>query len=430
MLIDFEFSNFRSFRDTTKLTLEAVKAYKEREEENVFTVANQRFLKSAGIYGPNAGGKTNLVYAVAFMTSFVRNSASRQAGDPISITPFKLDTATEKAPSRFQVTLLDGTERFRYGFEVDFHTVRSEWLFATNLSKKHSRERTLFLREGDEIDVKPGGITDAKDLKKRTLENALFLSVAAQWNEPTARRVLELMNRIRPIWGTRDNDFLSFSAELATSSKAGKVLLEACRSADLGIENIRVEEHDFDPNVPGVLSQIPALKVKNGEGDKLVEMRVLMEHPKYNGDEIVDRVSFNLMKEESEGTRKYFNLMGPILDTLQNGYTVFIDELEAKLHPLLTRSIVRLFHTPEINKNNAQLVFCTHDTGLLSNGGLRRDQIWFVEKSARGASTLYPLSDFAGVRKDTQIEKGYIQGRFGAIPFLGGTDALDRLMEG
>jgi hypothetical protein len=234
-------------------------------------------------------------------------------------------------------------------------------------------------------------------------------------------------DRLRALSGIHDASYQRFSAKQLNDHRVGAALLEACRLADLGIENIRIEEREVKSNVLELLSHDLANKIRK---DKESSLRVFMERAKFSEGKVVGTEPFDLESEESEGTKKFFRMMGPILDTLENGYTVIVDELEAKLHPLLTRAIVRMFHTPEINAKNAQLIFCTHDTGLLSHGGLRRDQIWFVEKSAKGASTLYPLSDFENVRKDTKIEANYIAGRFGAIPFLGGTDALVHLMRG
>jgi uncharacterized protein len=430
MLLDFECGNFRSFRDPVRLTLEAVKAYKEREEENVFTTAaGHRLLKSAAIYGPNASGKSNLVQAVAFVNNFLRNSAGdSQIDKPIPVVPFLLDTATKPAPSRFQMTFLDGSDHLRYGFETDAKRIHSEWLFITDFSKKRARERALFLREGSDIDVKPGGITDAKALTKRTRANALFLSTAAMWNEPNAGRFISLMSRLRAVSGVHDYMYRDISFAMLQHPDTKPRIIEAIRMADFGIEDLTGEETSLDPSEMSDLPQDVLKELANGKISRLLERKVLARHTVFNGDRAVGPAWFDLEADESAGTKKFFRMMGPILDTLENGYTVFVDELEEKLHPLLTRAIVRLFHDPRINTKNAQLVFCTHDVGLLSHGGLRRDQVWFAEKSAKGASALTPLSDFENVRKDTQIEDGYIQGRFGAIPFLGGTEELARLM--
>ncbi len=161
-----------------------------------------------------------------------------------------------------------------------------------------------------------------------------------------------------------------------------------------------------------------------------LKQRVLLEHPKYSEGRMVGTVAFDLEEDASAGTQKYFRILGPIIDTLEHGLTLFVDELEAKLHPLMTRSIVQMFQSSDSNPKNAQLVFCTHDTNLLTYAGLRRDQIWFVEKSKEGSSTLYPLSDFNGVRQESDLESDYISGRFGAIPFPGGPAALADLHKG
>lgn len=433
MLVDFEVTNFRSFRDSARITLEPIPAYKERAE-NTFSMSRCRLLKGAAIYGPNAGGKSNFVQAIDFATSFIRNSATRSVGTtPIPVTPFKLDTETESAPSRFQFNLLDGDVRYRYGFCVDGQAVRSEWLYRTDLAKSRARETVLFLREGEGIDAR-NGITDTKALISRTRDDALFLSVAAQWNEPTARQVITCLSQVHVLFGLKDVNYQFYSAKMVEKGETtrAKLLLDACRNADLGIENIRVEERELDTEaisrlVPRIDVQANTSNPRNG---KWVEQRVFLEHPKYSQGKVVGTVAFDLEKDASEGTRKYFRMMGPIIDALENGYTLIIDELEAKLHPLLTRSIVHLFQSPQSNPKNAQIVFCTHDTNLLSYAGLRRDQIWFVEKSPEGASNLYPLSDFKGVRKVSSTESDYIKGRFGAIPFLGGEHVLFGLSKG
>lgn len=432
MLVDVEVANFRSFRDSARFTLESIPAYKERAD-NTFSMSRYRLLKGAAIYGPNAGGKSNFVQAIAFATSFIKNSATRSVGTPIPVVPFKLDTETESAPSRFQFTLLDDNVRYRYGFCVDGQTVRSEWLYMTDLAKSRARENVIFLREEAGIDAR-SSITDTKALISRTRDDALFLSVAAQWNEPLATRVISRLGRIYVLFGLQDQRYQPYSAKMAQKGETAraKLLLDACRNADLGIENIRVEERKLDAEtVARLMPLIESQANITSPGDtKWIEQRVFLEHPKYSQGKVVGTVAFDLEKDASEGTRKYFRMMGPIIDTLENGFTLVVDELEAKLHPLLTRSIVRLFQSPQSNPKNAQIVFCTHDTNLLTYAGLRRDQIWFVEKSPEGASMVYPLSDFKGVRKVSSTESDYIKGRFGAIPFLGGEHVLSDLSKG
>jgi hypothetical protein len=425
VLVDFEFTNFRSFRDTARMSLEAVTAFKEAPD-NVIEDHGRHLLTSAAVYGPNAGGKSNLVKALFFMTRLVRLSAKEsQADEPIPIEPFRLEVATESAPSRFQVRVLDRGELFRYGFEVDAKKVHTEWLFATDLRKERLRERALFLRDGDGFDVR-SGVTDGKTLTTRTRENALFLSVAAQWNQPIARRVLATISRLRTLSGSFTKNLADLSFEMLKQPNARERLITAFGIADLGIENLTPLEREIDSGaIPTSLKKA----FENRGNEKWMERLVLTEHRKFSGDEVVGKVSFDLDEDESEGSQTFFHLMGPVLSSLEHGYTLFVDELEAHLHPLLTREIVRMFRTPSLNTGKAQLVFCTYDTNLLAHGALRRDQIWFVEKSPQGASALYPLSDFKGVRKDSALGKEYFDGRFGAVPFFGGWTALERLLK-
>lgn len=433
MLIHFECENFRSFRDTARLSLETIPAFKERPE-NTVAASRLQLLKSAALYGPNAGGKSNFVEAVGFATSFVAESAiARSPGSAIKVTPFRLDTATESAPSRFQFTLIEGELRYRYGFSVDQKEVQAEWLYVTEYSKPRAREKVLFLREGSDIDVR-SGIPDAPALISRTRAEALFLSVAAQWNDPLADTVAECLSKVRVLSGLHDHRYQHYSANMAQGQgedrRRAERMLKACRSVDPGISNIRVEEQELDAALIARLRSQLGSDAQASEIRRAFEQRVFLEHPKYSQGSVVGTVAFDLEEDASAGTQKYFRVLGPIIDTLEQGYTLFVDELEAKLHPLLTRSIVQMFQSSESNPKNAQLVFCTHDTNLLTYAGLRRDQIWFVEKSKEGASMLYPLSDFNGVRQSADLASDYIKGRFGAIPFPGGPAALADLHKG
>lgn len=431
MLIDFEFANFRSFRDTARLSLEPIPAFKERPE-NTFSASKLSLLKGAALYGPNAGGKSNFIKAVGFATNFVAQSAiARSPGAAILVTPFRLDTATESAPSRFQFTLLEGELRYRYGFSVDHKEVQAEWLYVTDFSKQRARQKALFLREGSSIDVR-SGIPDAPALISRTRADALFLSVAAQWNDPLASQLVALLSNVRVLYGLHDDLYQHYSANMAQGEdrRRAERMLTACRSVDPGLANIRVEEQEVDPSLVERLRSQLGSSAQAAEALRVLKQRVRLEHPKYSDGHVVGTVAFDLEEDASAGTQKYFRILGPIIDTLEHGLTLFVDELEAKLHPLMTRSIVQMFQSSDSNPKNAQLVFCTHDTNLLTYAGLRRDQIWFVEKSKEGSSTLYPLSDFNGVRQESDLESDYISGRFGAIPFPGGPAALADLHKG
>ena len=420
MLINFEFSNFRSFRDTATLSMEAIPAFKELEDEAIIGTRSLRLLKSAVIYGANAAGKSNVFKAFHFMLWLLRNSATGLKPDEaISVQPYRLDTISEDAPSRFQITFVEGEEQFRYGFEVDRRAVRTEWLFVKSLDRQRARERSLFLREEENI-VARKPIRDSKALIDRTRNNALFLSVAAQWDEPLLSMVNRAIGKFRAVSPIDDEwIYRNLSFDMVKSVQMREQFLRLLTHADLGIVDLRATEELLQEAEVEILSRMFPEKLREDavESGKLLRRNVFTSHPMYRDDVPQGVVQFEL-SDESEGTKKYFAILGPILSALANGYTLFIDELESRLHPVLTRAIVNLFHNSETNRLGAQLIFCTHDTHLLSNRLLRRDQIWFAEKSDIGASTLYPLSDFKKVRKDDSLEKAYLEGRFGAVPLV------------
>lgn len=420
MIIEFEIGNFRSFRDTVTLSMVAVPAFKDHVDSNTFKHhRHPRLLKSVGIYGPNAGGKSNLIKALAFMRRLVKDSAKNmQVEDPIAVEPFRLDVETKQAPCRFELTFLDGSQKFRYGFEVDKKIVQAEWLFLTDYTKQRARERTIFLREANEIDVRDG-IVDSAALVSRTRDNALFLSVAAQWNDALASRIVTYFDNLHIFF--EFNRILSpLSWTMLKDEKMSAKLILACRAADLGISDL---SHNEDHLPESYYEQVPY------EFSGLLQNNVLVDHIRYNGDEKDGIEQFDLKKEESKGTKKFFNILGPVLQSLERGTPLVIDELETNLHPLLTQSIVRLFNSEDINSKNAQLIFATHDVNLMSNADLRRDQMWFVEKTSKGASQLLALSEYK-VRGDASYTKDYLKGRYGGLPEIEIYDVLRRALRG
>jgi AAA15 family ATPase/GTPase len=420
MLIEFEVGNYLSFNAPVRLSMVAANPIKEYLEENTFQAGRHRLLKSAVVYGANASGKSNLLAAMAFMRTFVLNSSKEmQVEEEIRVMPFKLEVSTKDKPSHFEVCFLWSGFRYRYGFQVDRKRVRREWLFRTEKVK----EDTLFLREDDGIDVREG-FREGKGLEDKTRDNALFLSVAAQFNGTIAGDVVKWFINFRSLHGLRDQTYERYSTELLQKEEMRPLLVEFIRRADVGIEDLIVNE---------VLIREDDLKdVPDETRQRLMKQRqfkIATVHKSFRDGVEEGITHLDFASEESEGTKKFFRIAGPILDCLKNGYIVAVDELDAKLHPHLTRAIARLFNSPVSNPKNAQLIFATHDTNLLHYGNLRRDQVWFVEKTNQSASSLYSLAEFKSVRgtkvrNDAALEKNYIQGRFGAIPYLGDFSTL------
>jgi uncharacterized protein len=426
MLIDFEVGNYLSFKAPVRLSMVAANPIKEYLEENTFEAGRHRLLRSAVVYGANASGKSNLLAAMSFMKWFILNSSKdMQAQEEIKVTPFNLDAATEKAASHFEICFLVDDRRFRYGFEVDRKAVQREWLFCAEKIK----EEPLFLRDGEDIDVSDD-FAEGKGLEKNTRMNALFLSVVAQLNGQVAGKIMKWFWGFRALHGLRDERYGVYSAQALQDDELRPMLTELIRRADVGIEDMIVNEiADEEELFPGAGSGLGSGDLPTRKPLRPKSPRISAVHPKFRDGVKEGSVNLDFSTEESAGTRKLFNIAGPLLDCLRKGYVVGIDELDAKLHPLLTKAIVHLFNSSESNPRNAQLVFATHDTNLLTDGNLRRDQIWFTEKTQQAATDLYSLAEFklpdgTKVRNDAAVEKNYIQGRYGAIPFLGDLGAI------
>ena len=413
MLLEFTTANYRSFRDRVTLSLVASRD-DSLEDENVGTESSYRAIRAASIYGSNGSGKSNLLSAIGRMRRWVLNSSKdSQQGEQIPVSPFRLNTQTESAASLFEAVFLVGAQKYRYGFEATTAGVLSEWLL---VQADSIRETTLFVRKDGQI--KPGTeFPEGKGLEERTRPNALFLSVAAQFNGKIASKVVAWFESIRIMSGLQEGPPTRFTAEALGNPTNRAIIREMVRQADIGIEDIQERETDpaqlqlaFPPEIPESMRERiiedmrrPALKTY---------------HRKFDGDRRTEElVEFDLSRDESAGTKKFVQLLGPFLDTLERGSLLVVDEFEARLHPKLSRTLVRLFNST-VNQKNAQLVFASHDPGLLNPRYLRRDQVWFVEKAESGASSLYPLSDFS-VRKGSFFEKEYLAGEFGAVPHLG-----------
>lgn len=416
MLIQFTVGNFKSFKDKMTLSLEATND-DWREEDNVAHVNTNRLIKAAAIYGPNAGGKSNFLSAMARFRELIQESSKdTQKGEPIPVSPFRLHSTTESAPSFFEAVFLQAGTRYRYGFEATSQAIQSEWLFRQADS---IRETALFTREENQIEVKDG-FKEGKGLDQRTRPNALFLSVTAQFNGEIAGDILNWVQQFRKISGLNDESYMDFTAKRLDDAEYGPLIRELVKQADVGIENMEREDIAPDRALKMMPKDLPNEFRKfllGAVAGGAFSVKTFHQHFDVN-DQPTGLVEFDLKSDESAGTQKFVALTGPFIHTLKQGSVLFVDELEARLHPLLTRALVDLFNS-STNRNNAQLIFATHDEGLLDPRRIRRDQVWFVEKSGVGASRLYSLDEIKGVRKETKFAKEYLLGQFGAVPRLG-----------
>jgi uncharacterized protein len=374
------------------------------DRNNVFAIAKDiNLLKSAAIYGANASGKSNLVRAIFFMKSFVINSAiGRRVQDPIDTDIYRLSKDTEAEPSYFEIIFASGKTRYRYGFEVDRRSVKSEWLYQT-LS---TEEAELFSREEQDINVSEN-FPEGQELIKRTRSDALFLSVVTQFNGDIATDITRWFYILDIISDVEDEFFWKgLSDKILTGDYNGKQhLIDLVKNLNLGIENIKSSQPPIDTE------------------DSLFKHEVQATHYKYDTNYNKLSLEHFDLGEESAGTQKLYRLSGLLISKLEQGGTLIVDELDARLHPLITSAIVKLFNSPKTNPNNAQLIFTTHDTNLLSSNLFRKDQIWFTEKNRYGATDLYSLAEYK-IPEQSSFEQDYIAGKYGAVPFIGDLSRL------
>lgn len=420
MLIEFAFGNFRSFDQPVTLSMLAtsLRDNPELDESNIFQVGKLHLLRSAAIYGANASGKSNIVRAMIFFRNLVRNSATKlQAGEKIELERFKLNVLSREKPAYFQIIFLHNGKRYRYGFEVDDRRIHSEWLY-------HSiqRETRLFIREGDVFDVSAAFKHEAPiSLQEKTRANALFLSVLAQFNSPTAISLLNWFDvHFRGISGLDDSTYAGYTLKQFEKDETFRQRVrDMVRLADIGIQDISLKNVSVNHlNLPDELREMLInIAKKEGKSESELEVKKLETiHPIFDGEIQTGEEAFD-MDDESEGTQKFFALLGPLFHSLENGGVLLIDELEARLHPLLTRELVRLYNSPKSNPHNAQLIFITHDASLLGECLLRRDQVWFTQKNRFGATELFSLAEMKE-RKDASYLKNYLNGQYGAIPHI------------
>jgi AAA15 family ATPase/GTPase len=430
MLIEFSVGNFRSFKERATLSMVAANtnARDPIVNKNNTIIVNDKLtlLTSTAIYGANASGKSNVVQALAFMRKFVLSSAKEsQTGERIAVEPFRLSTETENEPSFFEIVFLINDIQYRYGFEVNLNQVISEWLFSVPSTK----EATLFVREENTIKPSSKFLKEGKGLEEKTRSNALFLSVVAQFNGEISQSILKWFRRMGIVSGLDDMSYRAFTIQQVVEGKYKNEIIQLIKKLDIDIneiEGLKVDKTQvtLPANMP---EELRALLLKNMQDEDWLTVQT--KHPKLNAQgQLVGLVSFDMDQNESHGTQKAFYLAGPIIDVLTNGKVLIVDEMEARLHPLITRELIRLFNSIELNPKRAQLIFTTHDTNLLSNKIFRRDQIWFVEKDSFSASHLYSLAELkihdSKVRNDASFEDDYLQGRYGAIPFLGGIKTI------
>lgn len=418
MLIEFSVANFKSIKSQQTFSMTKAKG-DELEENNSFQsggINRLGLLRSAVIYGPNAAGKSNFIDAMHTMKLIVAESATeQQRGDKIPVAPFKLDPKTRKSATEFEAVFISAGIRYQYGFAATKERIIEEWLIAFPKGRAQHWYARLWNEKKNEYKWEMGNALQGKKQLwlESTRSNALFLSTAVQLNSQQLQPIYDWFNKtLRATtitgWGP------GFTASLCGDLENKEKVLDFLKAADIDIHDVSLKKKLFDESdIPDNLPEELKTKIsKNMLGKEILD-EIHMVHKDSTG----ALIAFDF-DEESDGTRKLFSFAGPWLDTLKNGYVLFVDELHDNLHPRLVQFLIELFHNSKANPNNAQLVFTTHETTILNQEVFRRDQVWFCEKRDDQATSIYPLTDFSPRKGRENLELSYLAGRYGAVPYV------------
>jgi len=412
--MQFNFKNFKSFRDETTLDITATKI--TEYNNHVISIGNEKILPVAGIYGANASGKSNIHEALLYMSTYVISSFNyagyesrkKSKSNFTPPTPFMFDSDSKNRETSFEVYFIDTEENssksYNYGFTVSKDGVNEEWL---NYKSKTSRGdyKRIFHRKNEYLDLSGIAAKSQENIRVALEKETLVVSLGAKLKISKLKLVHD--------WFL-NNEFADFGHPIEDFFLSEQL-------PDGFVENEEVHQKvveyfsAFDPSIIGF--EVEALE--HSDDKKVQIVRIDAIHKMAD----TDKKASIPLKLESAGTLKMFALYPLLQRALESGGVLFIDELNARLHPLLVRAFVIIFLNPDINKNNAQLIFTSHESWLLNSNLLRRDEVWFSEKSKNGISTLYSLADFideegAKIRKDENYEKNYLLGKYGAIPTL------------
>ena len=423
MLVEFKVANYRSFREEQTLSLVASKD--TELGDNCVDQGKLRLLKAVGIYGPNASGKSNLIKALSTMRDIIEKPG--KPGERLPVAPFRLHDKYIDEPSSFEVTFIHEESRYQYGFTATTERIHDEWLYAYPKGRSRDIAQTWFERKFDrkteETEWNFGSYLkgEREKLKDRTMNNVLFLSAGAQWNnkqlttvhEWFSEKLLIILPSERPTVTTLDM-VMDAQEDEKLKERLYAYLGGIMRSADFGIHGINVKKWEIGPEkvgFPAFADMIRKSGLRKRKSGVSIEVK-LIHRAEPGGKEV-----YFASQEESNGTKRFFELVGPWLLAGAEGRALLVDELEASLHPHLVRELLRLFQNPENLGAEAQLIFTTHDTTLLDPELFRRDQIWFTEKDEHGGTKLYSMLDYKP-RKGEAMQRGYLTGRYGALPII------------
>lgn len=421
MIIDFSIKNFRSFREEQKLSFVASNYDKDLPNNVMDTelpgLDGIRLLKAIGVYGANASGKTNILKALSFLDHFVENSATDlDEGDDTGVEPFMLCGNCPNQPAEFVLRFVVDDVRYHFALILD----RKRVLYESLSAFPEGTERVWYERSWDEelesyewSPKRPTGFKRDPNIVGYTRQNALFLSTAAKWNNEQIAPIYRWF-KLKLRFFRVNSDFPPLPPGLTAGymqigANERNEVVRLLRHGDIGILSAKATEHAVTrEDLPDEISEEVASRFLK----EAKRVEVSMGHRGIEGKE------YPLpWDEESSGTQKLFSLAGPWLDSLKKGCVVALDEVESSMHPLMVIELLRLVFDPKINRENAQFLFTTHNPLLLDRTLLRRDQVWFADKDDEGGTHLYPLTDYKP-RKDESLARGYLAGRYGAVPFI------------
>jgi AAA15 family ATPase/GTPase len=417
MLLEFIVENFMSFKDKTTFSmLAASKKSKDELDGAIIDINKASLLKSVAIYGANASGKSNLLKAI----SFIKKKILDKGKIPDNYY-YKLDISCKNKPTTFEITFMANNLtkiskqkniELRYGFQIKENKIIAEWLFG----RFTAQESMLFIRENDIFNFGTKFSEGKKVYKALGSINSEYLFVKLMNDikgdkDNITSMLVNWFEAVHDITGIKDLAFWPITSKMCQDDAFKRKLVMMLKIADVGIIDFNEIKEDHNLNDRGEEISRKSIKLKT-------------IHNQYNGGDLLsDKVEFDFLKEESQGTQKFFSILGPILQAMKKSQVLIIDELDARLHPMLVTTIIQLFNS-KLNTSNAQLICTVHNAILLNNDILRRDQIYIVDKSKAGTSSLYSLSDIENYRKDAIFSKDYLLGKLGGVPYIGNIESI------
>lgn len=426
MLLNFAVTNYRSIKERQVFSMMAVDGLPHKKTL-IHSKDGASILPVALLFGANASGKSNVLRAFGMMRYMVKNSVRLNPDDPLDdYDPFRLDKESRNNNTEVEIEFIihegkDKEQHYLYGFAFTEEKIAEEWLYQQG---ENTNKVKLFVRNGVDIQIDEEVFPEGKDKEGTLASNRLFLSLIAQLNGEKSKGIIEWFKKSSFASALHTEQYMTLTSRILKSQKEkekekmvykkyAQMALTFLRNIDMRIKDLSITEEQVK-NLPKDMPEVLKEFLSDKEGKFI---RVESKHDVYNKNgESIDEEVFNVRQHESEGTQKIIELLGFIFTILGEGRLFIIDELDAKLHPLLTRAIIQLFTDRKINRHGAQLIFTTHDTNQLNLDYVRRDEIWFTEKSCVETTELYSHIEFKEFDPSMDITEQYVDGRYGAIP--------------